>query len=208
MQPRRIRTRSNSPALLAVVALAAGCGGSGGDGGTEQAVPRLPAAVALDLAERTDLVADALAAGDDCGADVHAERLRADVLAAVNDGRVPPAYQEELVGSANGLAEQIECRTAEPPPPPPAAETGPATTAATTTEEQQPAEQPKEDQEADEDQGDLGVTETFEEELTPVETNTDDLPEPLPPPADTGATTTDPGDGGGGETGDEGEGLP
>jgi hypothetical protein len=42
--------------------------------------------------------------------------LRADTIAAVNDGRIPQLFQEELLGSVAALVDSIECLPpAEPP---------------------------------------------------------------------------------------------
>jgi hypothetical protein len=65
--------------------------------------------VAESLAARSDAVAERLEAGDACAARAEAETLQGEAIAAVNDGRVPGRYQEELVGSVNALVESIEC---------------------------------------------------------------------------------------------------
>jgi hypothetical protein len=92
-------------ALLAL--LLAGCGGTE----REQAPqPRLPRALATELAARTDLVAARLAAGDRCGAQAAAERLRQTTIAAVNERVVPSRFLEELTSGVNALAASIECR--------------------------------------------------------------------------------------------------
>ncbi|HUP32964.1 MAG TPA: hypothetical protein VM184_08015 [Gaiellaceae bacterium] len=96
------------------VLLAAGCGSE------ERApAPQLPGALAERLALRSDAVADRLDQGDECAARAEAEALQAETIAAVNERRVPPALQEELVGSVTALVESIECL-----PPPPVAEEG------------------------------------------------------------------------------------
>ena len=95
--------------LLAV----AGCGG----GETERdAAPRLPAALAAELAGRSDAVAERLEADDPCGALAEAEALQADTIAAVNEGRVPAPFQEELGAAVASLIASIECTPAPPPP--------------------------------------------------------------------------------------------
>ena len=71
------------------------------------------------LAGRSERVAAALRAGDECTADREADRLRAAAIAAVNERRVPPPYQEELLANVNQLAERVLCR------PPPAVEPAP-----------------------------------------------------------------------------------
>ena len=94
--------------LLAV----AGCGG----GETERdAAPTLPAALAAELAGRSDAVAERLEADDPCGALAEAEALQADTIAAVNEGRVPARFQEELGAAVASLVDSIECTPAPPP---------------------------------------------------------------------------------------------
>ena len=92
---------------------AAGCGG----GETERdAAPTLPAALAAELAGRSDAVAARLEADDPCGALAEAEALQADTIAAVNEGRVPAPFQEELGAAVASLVASIECSPAAPPP--------------------------------------------------------------------------------------------
>lgn len=98
----------------------AACGGSDG-GRTQQAEPRLPASLAADLAKRSDLIADTLAAGDGCRAARQAAELQRAVIDAINARRVPAALHEDLQSAANALAVRIECA---PPAPPPAIATG------------------------------------------------------------------------------------
>jgi hypothetical protein len=86
-----------------------------GDAEQQADQPRLAAAVASDLAQRSDRVADPLAAGDVCGAAVAADELQAAAVDAVNRGRVPSPFQEELTGAVNALVDEVNC------PPPPAA---------------------------------------------------------------------------------------
>jgi hypothetical protein len=69
----------------------------------------LPAPLAAELAARADAVASKLDAGDSCGARAQAEALQADAIAAVNAGRVPAAYQEELGAAVSSLVASIEC---------------------------------------------------------------------------------------------------
>lgn len=118
MRPRKIRTLPRRAALAASIALvAAGCGG-----GRESAPPpRLPAALAEDLAARSDHVAELLAAGDRCGARATADLLSASVVEAINSGRVPAPFQEELGSAAAALAARITC---VPPTPAPVAPSG------------------------------------------------------------------------------------
>jgi hypothetical protein len=102
-------------ALLLAVAFA-GCGGDGNGGGeTQEAAPALPRPLAERLAEQSEAVADALAAGDTEAAKAAAEKLRSDVIAAVNADQVPPELQEELGNAVNVLAEDVAAMA--PPPP-------------------------------------------------------------------------------------------
>jgi hypothetical protein len=109
--------------LLAV----AGCGGgeSGGRDGDEQAqaTAKLPQPVADDLARRSDVVAERLEANDPCGALAEAEALQEQTIQVVNEGRVPPRYQEELTSAVNSLVASIECELQVEPPPPTVSET-------------------------------------------------------------------------------------
>lgn len=92
--------------------LAVGCGGE-----ERSSAPRFPAALAADLAARSDSVAARLEEQDPCGARSEAQRLQSDTIEAVNARRIPRAFQEELLASVNALLESIECN-----PPPPTAE--------------------------------------------------------------------------------------
>jgi hypothetical protein len=100
-------------------ALLAGCGGGGES--TENAAPgpRIERATAEQLAELSDEVARLLETGDSCGASQSAARLRDGVTEAINAGKVPEVYLEDLSGLANELEAQIPA-CPEPPPPPPA----------------------------------------------------------------------------------------
>jgi hypothetical protein len=109
-------------ACSAAVALAlAGCGGDGGRGSAEPRVqgPRIEGSLADSLAARSDEVARRLENGDPCGARAEADALRNDLIAAVNEQRLPQAYLEDLTAAVNELAEGIPCQPPPPPPPPP-----------------------------------------------------------------------------------------
>lgn len=104
---RKIRIRPSSAAIAAGLALAlTGCGGGER---TSAPPPQLPSALAKNLAARSDRVAELLATGDRCGARASAARLAAAVVAAINAGRVPAPFQEELGGAAAALAARITC---------------------------------------------------------------------------------------------------
>ena len=85
----------------------AGCGS-----GSEQRAapqPKLPAAIASALASRSDEVAQALAGGDDCRALSLAQQLQQETIAAINAGRVPAAFQEQLGSTVGDLVSRIQC---------------------------------------------------------------------------------------------------
>jgi hypothetical protein len=103
---------------VAAVLLLAGCGSS------HSIVPRqptMPRALAQSFRAQADGVAAALAAGDGCLAQQRAVALQTSVIAAVNTRRLPPRFQETLVGSVNDLVSRITC---VPPPAPPAPAAG------------------------------------------------------------------------------------
>ncbi len=114
-------------AFTVVLLVVAGCGGEeggGGDGDEQaQATAKLPQPVADDLARRSDVVAQRLEANDPCGALAEAEALQAQTIQVVNEGRVPPRYQEELTSAVNSLVASIDCELQVEPPPPTVSET-------------------------------------------------------------------------------------
>jgi hypothetical protein len=75
----------------------------------------LPAALAERLAVRSDTVAERLDSGDSCAARAEAEALQAETIAALNQGRIPQRFQEELLGSVTALVESIEVCVAPAP---------------------------------------------------------------------------------------------
>lgn len=95
----------------------AGCGG--GEPEPRVVRPTLPPDFAALLAGGSEEVAEQLDRGNPCAAQAQAQQLQREVVAGVNDGRVPPALQEELTAAVNALAAEIECT---PPPPPPQAD--------------------------------------------------------------------------------------
>lgn len=100
--------------MLAVVL--AGCGGSKTETNVEAPGPRIEGALAAQLAHLSDELASSLDSGDSCAASQTAARLRDGVTQAINDGKVPEVYLEDLSGLANELQAQVpEC--VEPPPP-------------------------------------------------------------------------------------------
>jgi hypothetical protein len=99
--------------LLLVALVVGGCG-AGTPKETPPKPPRLPRALAHDWAAKADAVASALAAGDGCTARTRAAALQQQVIAAVNERRVPRRLLEPLMSGVNALASQITCT---PPPP-------------------------------------------------------------------------------------------
>jgi hypothetical protein len=97
-------------AVTLAIALAA-CGG--GTTSTSQG-PALPRSVANELASKSDEIADALENGDQCGAAHHADELKERVDAAIAEGRIPPAFQDELVGAAIDLQNEVNCVEGSP----------------------------------------------------------------------------------------------
>jgi hypothetical protein len=67
----------------------------------------------------SDEVANRLESGDSCGAAESAALLRERLTAAINEGRVPEAYLEELSGAANELELGVPTCIDKLPPPPP-----------------------------------------------------------------------------------------
>ena len=99
MQRRKTRTRRPElgAALVAAFCLA-GCGS-----GSEHRVapdPTLPAAVA---------------SGDDCRALSLAQQLQQETIAAINAGRVPGGFQEQLGSTVGDLVSRIQCVPAAKP---------------------------------------------------------------------------------------------
>jgi hypothetical protein len=113
LQRRKTRTRQlELGAALAAALCLAGCGAGAERRAAPQ--PKLPRPVAAALAQRSDAVADALGAGDDCTALTHARALQQQTIAAINAGRVPGPLQEPLQTTVNDLARRIRC--VAPPP--------------------------------------------------------------------------------------------
>ena len=109
MRARRIPTRRRPSKLGLLLLLAlAGCGGGGGDAAPPPR-PALERATADQLAATSDAIADALDNGDVCGAAGLADQLNDQVIEAINAGRVPPAFQEDLQARANELVNTVNC---------------------------------------------------------------------------------------------------
>ena len=63
----------------------------------------------MQLAARSDAVANAIAEGTSCRARAFAEQLQRDTIAAVNGGRVDARLQEELTSAVNDLVGRVQC---------------------------------------------------------------------------------------------------
>jgi hypothetical protein len=98
--------------LLCIAATVAGCGGHARR--TAPPPPKLPAALAGQLATSSDAVATKLDANDGCGALAEARHLQQQTIAAINRGLVPTALQEPLSAAANDLTTRITCAPAPP----------------------------------------------------------------------------------------------
>lgn len=99
--------RRDLGATLAAVLCLAGCGSGAERNAAPQ--PRLHRQLATALAGRSDLVAQALDAGDTCEALRLAQDLQRQTIAAINAGRVPAPLQEPLQDRVNDLAGRIPC---------------------------------------------------------------------------------------------------
>jgi hypothetical protein len=102
-------------ALVGAVFLA-GCGGHAAQRASPPK-PRLPRALAAELASLSDTVAQQLAANDACDARATADELQTRALAAVAAGDVPPALRQQLTRATADIAAGIRCVTITVPPP-------------------------------------------------------------------------------------------
>ena len=85
----------------------AGCGGGSERRAAPQPSLRQPLATAL--ASRSDEVARALTAGDACRARSLALQLQRETIAAINAGRIPGAFQEQLGSTVGDIVSRIQC---------------------------------------------------------------------------------------------------
>jgi hypothetical protein len=108
LQPRKTRTRRPElGAALAAALCLAGCGSGSEDRAAPQ--PKLPQSVASALASRSDEVARALTAGDPCRALSLVQHLQQETVAAINEGQVPGAFEEDLGSTVADLVSRIHC---------------------------------------------------------------------------------------------------
>lgn len=98
--------------LVAATLIAPACGGAEG---AAPAQPKLPRSLAESLAERSEAVAARLDAGDSCGAAEEAASLEEAALAAIESGRVPTAFEDELAASVAELTDGIPCEEDDGP---------------------------------------------------------------------------------------------
>jgi hypothetical protein len=99
-------------ACSALVLALAGCGGEEQPDNS----PRIDAAAATQLADRSEEIARLLDEGKVCDAAHAADELNAQVEAEVADGSVPAALADELESNARALVDEVNCEE-EPPPP-------------------------------------------------------------------------------------------
>ena len=109
--------RALAGALAAFVSLAlVACGGGEPEPERRSEPPRIPSAVANELAERSDAVADKIDAGDICGAARDADALEDRVEALIAAGEIPRRYRKELQSEAIWLQANVNCPQPTPPP--------------------------------------------------------------------------------------------
>ncbi len=109
--------------LTACSALVLALAGCGGDEPSDNA-PRIDAAAASGLAERSDEIARLIEEGNVCDAAHVADELKTQAEAEVADGSVPPALADQVVSNAQALVDEVNCEETPPPPPPPEDEDG------------------------------------------------------------------------------------
>ena len=103
--------------VVALTLALSACGAD--DEAREPAGPKLPPALATALAAQSDQIAENLAAGDECAADLQAQAMRAHVGDAVGSSQVPPTLGREMSAAARSLDDGIVCEPAPPPAPEP-----------------------------------------------------------------------------------------
>ena len=112
MRSRSVWLTACSAALAVVLG---GCGGSENEAQPDVAGPKIEGAVANELATLSDEVADDIENGDACAARQAAVHLRDRVTEAINAGKVPELYLEDLSGVVNEIEVQIPACPQAPP---------------------------------------------------------------------------------------------
>jgi hypothetical protein len=103
-------------AVLACAATLAACGGGNEEPERRAEPPKIPSALADELAQRSDTVAEKLEAGDICGAAREADVLEDRVETLIAAGEIPQRYERELESEAIWLRDNVNCP--DPPAPP------------------------------------------------------------------------------------------
>jgi hypothetical protein len=103
--------------LAAFVSLAlVACGGGEPEPERRSEPPRIPSAVANELAGKSEAVAQKIDAGDVCGAARDADVLEDRVEALIAAGEIPRRYRKELQSEAIWLQANVNCPQPVPPP--------------------------------------------------------------------------------------------
>ena len=102
-----MKSRRTAASVLGLVVLG-GCG-SGAQKRAAPPPPRLPAALAGQLAVASDAVAAALDSGDGCSALTAAQALQQQTRAAVAAHRVAAPLQQPLQATVDDLVARIQC---------------------------------------------------------------------------------------------------
>jgi hypothetical protein len=102
--------------LAAFVSLAlVACGGGEPEPERRSEPPRIPSAVANELAGKSEAVAQKIDAGDVCGAARDADVLEDRVEALIAAGEIPRRYRDELHSEAIWLQDRVNCPQPAPP---------------------------------------------------------------------------------------------
>jgi hypothetical protein len=110
--------------LTACSALVLAVAGCGGEDNPPNNAPRIDAAAATQLAQRSEEIAQLIDDGDVCTAAHRADDLLAVAEQEVAKGTVPPALAAELTSKAKALQDEVNCEESPPPPPPAPVEEG------------------------------------------------------------------------------------
>jgi hypothetical protein len=102
------------PAVLLSALVLAGCGGGGGQESEAEPEPTLAPALANDLADRSEAIAEAFEGGDPCSAAHQADDLVRAIDDAIAAGDVPASMRRALRSTAVRLQNEINCPPPEP----------------------------------------------------------------------------------------------